>query len=750
MLLRQHLATVVMAQTGPEDHFAGLERALTARGISSDRLFAAQPVPPFTRDTRVVVVANAETCLSRFVIRQARRVGGTSVMVMDGLAEWRNTFVNPIASERFLRPAPVDIIACAGEIDRRILIAMGNNAVATGLPRLQAIASAQGARAKRRTGGARRIMIATAKTPAFNPEEQTRLVIALGNLGHAADMLGVEVVWRLTDALASKLNVKRDESPLPESFARVSAVITTPSTLMIESMICGLPTALLHPHAAPLWQPSLWVHGHPDAACGDQYCGRMTSLDSVARDSLQAIAIEAAKRSTRVPSPQDLIERILSTQDTQLRLQEGILNDLHSPFEQAPDRLADLIARQLSDPVRSASAARFQDNAVIVVPAGARVMQTTPSLGVPDLSAGLHLQPAPTTQLPHVALTAGSSPRAVIVVGCAEPIGNASTTWAAQFAREFSQHELGYEVWVLIVLSAGTACQSVQHLSPTENRTCVCVLDPYSDNVSNLDRVIRAIECLTPSIVLPVNLDLFHAAAIQVRARAAASERNVRIVGVACCSEPRHEELLRTYNVWDAAIGIGDVAMNRLSADPVFFGRPMISIGAVSDAGSPPADAVLPSKSDVRRVATLFDAFKQTRIQARPTTLGLHLLHTGHRRVQWADEPALVRQWIDARLREAGYCRIAHGRPVTGCDCVVLDSCDEPEQIKLRQHCTAMGMEVVFAPTLIAPETSDFSDPGEMNCGPLVIAALERAVKQGSRRIVLYGSGAHLHRYAGA
>ena len=58
---------------------------------------------------------------------------------MDGITEYRNTFENPRVEHDFLRPAPVDVVACAGRVDERHLRGLGNDAIATGLPRLRSL-----------------------------------------------------------------------------------------------------------------------------------------------------------------------------------------------------------------------------------------------------------------------------------------------------------------------------------------------------------------------------------------------------------------------------------------------------------------------------------------------------------------------------------------------------------------------------------------------------------------------------------
>jgi len=73
----------------------------------------------------------------------------------------------------------------------------------------------------------------------------------------------VEIVWRVTQKLHSRLgisNTVRDVTggELHEMLRQVDGVITTPSTAVLESMLCGLPTALLDYHNCPHYVPAAW------------------------------------------------------------------------------------------------------------------------------------------------------------------------------------------------------------------------------------------------------------------------------------------------------------------------------------------------------------------------------------------------------------------------------------------------------------------------------------------------------------
>ncbi|MHC4217633.1 MAG: glycosyltransferase family 4 protein [Planctomycetota bacterium] len=238
---------IVIAQelSGP-NHFAGVDDALRDRGAEAAWTILEEAPGRLGDDTRVVAVSDVRSFLALGVLRRAQRVGACTVLLMDGITEYRNTFLNPRVPAGFLRPAPVDVVACAGRADALRLRGLGNDSVATGLPRLAGIEPMP---LPRRPA----ILVATARQPAFSDEERRQLALALITLRDRLASLGITARWRLTGGMEQEVGVQPDTAPLAESLLAVSAVITTPSTLLVEAMRAGRPVALLHPFDAPCW-----------------------------------------------------------------------------------------------------------------------------------------------------------------------------------------------------------------------------------------------------------------------------------------------------------------------------------------------------------------------------------------------------------------------------------------------------------------------------------------------------------------
>jgi hypothetical protein len=187
----------------------------------------------------------------------------------DGILEYRNTWERPDNPPGTIyQPVLGHKIACIGRSQARVLEAWGNDGKceSVGIPRLDA--SNRDDR-RPRGGDVWRVLVATAKCPAFTAEQRCLVVSSLTYLKNwveAQDRIDgrkVAVQWRLTDGLENeialpvnlRLSAKID---LMAQLSEVDAVVTTPSTLMLEAMWYGIPTAVLDYTNSPGYVPAAW------------------------------------------------------------------------------------------------------------------------------------------------------------------------------------------------------------------------------------------------------------------------------------------------------------------------------------------------------------------------------------------------------------------------------------------------------------------------------------------------------------
>lgn len=479
------------------DHLHGVELELSARGLSVSRQDETYRPPRVRKGTRVVVVTDLFDPRCVRALRMARRVGAKSVLMMDGLTDWRNTFTNPRAGDGFLRPAPVDLVCCSGMIDCHVLRSFGNNAVATGLPRIDA---QFGDGAPVHVPGP--VLVATANNPTFNADERARLLVALRELKQASRWARSRLLWRLTDGLDDELGVKNQQGPLPRVLDNCGSVITTASTLQIEAMRAGKPTAILHPHNTPLWQPAAFVWQPIDSHTEHDTSGVSPMVKGLAR---------------WVDSPERLLKQLARPTQEQMQRQGECLRLIDASSGEAS--AAELVAEAIAELAHS---------------------KKPPSINVPL---------RPIARLPSRKPKRPGRRRVVSIVPFDDsPIGGV-TTWSRRLSDAFEQSPaFGYDLHTLLVATNPRSAHRAEGM--LGERTSLCVLDPMDDHFVTLSNLRRAVENLEPDVVAPNYSDLSHAVATQLR------YTGVRTLAIAHTDHAYYSKLLAEYPQWDAAVAV--------------------------------------------------------------------------------------------------------------------------------------------------------------------------------------------------
>lgn len=197
-----------------------------------------------------------------------RRVA--TLYAIDGILEWRNAWENRSdepASPFTMRPVLSHKVATIGDSQTRILNAWGNRGKTetVGLPRLDRLRG----NSPRPTDDRFRVLIVSAKWPGFTSAQMDHARRAFRDLRawfeKNPEMQGrrVEATWRLTQGLADEVgvdNALRDitGTDMATALSETDALITTPSTAMLEGMLQGVPVAVLDYNSCPHYIPSAW------------------------------------------------------------------------------------------------------------------------------------------------------------------------------------------------------------------------------------------------------------------------------------------------------------------------------------------------------------------------------------------------------------------------------------------------------------------------------------------------------------
>jgi len=205
-----------------------------------------------------------------FCVEEARKRGIPSLSVMDGILEWRNIWENPrygVGGNSLNKQLiGTDKIACVGPMSARILESWGSlgKCELVGIPRLDKFINNQVQEKDHRIEGNKRLLIATAKKAAFTQRQMDEVLQGLKDLKQALTRMPEwKCIWRLTSGLDKELEVKSDiedftGADLYNVLTKVDAIITTPSTTILEAMAAGIPTVVLDYGNYPTYQYAAW------------------------------------------------------------------------------------------------------------------------------------------------------------------------------------------------------------------------------------------------------------------------------------------------------------------------------------------------------------------------------------------------------------------------------------------------------------------------------------------------------------
>lgn len=227
----------------------------------SNRILPSNPVPD------VVLVSREWSVDIRHAAIAARRQGIPVVYLMDGVIEWYYFwnnwgFVKPEGT--LLQPLIANHLCVIGQHPARVLAALGlaDNIHVVGMPRLDGL--------KRRRvidrDLPRQIVIATAKTFGHNTAHKVYVRAALRDLkswfdGHP----GIVPVWRISEELAEELGVVASaEGTIEAALETASGVISFTSTVLLEAMRIGVPTAQIDYRAVPQYVQTAWEIRNPE------------------------------------------------------------------------------------------------------------------------------------------------------------------------------------------------------------------------------------------------------------------------------------------------------------------------------------------------------------------------------------------------------------------------------------------------------------------------------------------------------
>lgn len=287
-------------------------------------------------------------------LRRLTETNRVPVLILtDGILEYRNTWENPNVPEGCIfQPVCGHKLACIGRGQARVVESWGNpgRCEVVGMPRMDQLL-AQPAPPVHNEGPFR-LLIATANTPAFTKPQRQMIVDSLRFLierfqrNPKVNGRPVELTWRLTDGLAAELELPElppaDQPPLHEAIDQADAVITSPSTLYLESISRDRPTAVIDYWNSPTYLTPAWsitAHSHVNPVL-EQLASppphRMMFQNSVLHEELECSS-EATPRLIQLIDTMIAAGQAARAEDRSIELPARILPPTRRGFPHIPD-----------------------------------------------------------------------------------------------------------------------------------------------------------------------------------------------------------------------------------------------------------------------------------------------------------------------------------------------------------------------------------------------------------------------------
>jgi len=171
----------------------------------------------------------------------------------------------------------------------------------------------------------------TAKNPGFTPQQR---VVTLQSLRDIKENVDATLLWRVSGSVARELNVENQMTEissleLAEVVEQVDAVITTPSTVMLEAMRLGRPVAALDYHNVPRFVPTAWT---------------ISARDHIPQVVAELLNPPAAKMAFQRDCLADCLCDGIAANRVALLIQKMINNEIPAGANGAPPQLSDLYA----------------------------------------------------------------------------------------------------------------------------------------------------------------------------------------------------------------------------------------------------------------------------------------------------------------------------------------------------------------------------------------------------------------------
>lgn len=238
--------------------------------------------------------------LCNLVIFKANSAGVKTILFTDGIIEWENCHKNPYVLKSGLSlysPVIHQVFACPGKFESSFF---HKNSIAFTPQKITP------KKVHHRMSGndIKTILLTTANTPYFSEEERCRLKTIIREITIKCPHKLVLRVFDSTLIDFEEAKLLRNETSIPfeDVLNEVDAVISTPSSVILTSMLSGKPTGQIIYRDAPIFLQSGWmIH---------QSCDITQTLNSMASAEKERMSYQEKIISYNYPSEE--IEAVLA------------------------------------------------------------------------------------------------------------------------------------------------------------------------------------------------------------------------------------------------------------------------------------------------------------------------------------------------------------------------------------------------------------------------------------------------------
>lgn len=184
------------------------------------------------------------------------------LILSDGILEYRNSWIQKHRVDSgIFNPILGHKLACIGASQVRFLESIKGNfgkCENVGLPRLDDF------KIENSKSNTPTILVCSSKTPWFSDDDKNQILQSFIDLKDEVYKYSkahkVKFNWRISDQIASLIGAETSfDRTLEEDLKNSSAVITMPSTVMLEAMYAHKPVALLDYTLSPHYVPAGWT-----------------------------------------------------------------------------------------------------------------------------------------------------------------------------------------------------------------------------------------------------------------------------------------------------------------------------------------------------------------------------------------------------------------------------------------------------------------------------------------------------------